>query len=107
MSEQLQVLYFSAPWCGPCKMFGPAFDEVVSQFNDIEVHKINIDDKPATARGYNVTSIPTVMLLKGSTIMFRNNGVMPKNQLKDLIETHKNGEQTNEHEGHIPEQTTE
>ena len=106
MSEKLKVLYFSAPWCGPCRMFGPAFNEVVSQFDDIDVQKINIDEDQELARGYSVTSIPTVMLMKGGTIVFRQAGVMPKNQLKDLIETHNNGEQKNEHEGHIPEQTT-
>jgi thioredoxin 1 len=106
MSEKLQVLYFSAPWCGPCRMFGPAFNEVVAEFDDIDVQKINIDEDQEAARGYSVTSIPTVMLMKGSTIVFRQAGVMPKNQLKDLIETHKNGNETNEDQGHIPEQTT-
>ena len=106
MSEKLQVLYFSAPWCGPCRAFGPAFNEVVAEFNDIDVQKINIDEDQDAARGYNVTSIPTIIMMKGNTIVFRNKGLMTKNHLKDAIEIHKNGEQKNEHEGHIPEQTT-
>jgi thioredoxin 1 len=106
MSEKLQVLYFSAPWCGPCKAFGPAFNEVVAEFDDIDVQKINIDENQDAARGYSVTSIPTIIMMKGNTIVFRNKGLMTKNHLKDAIETHKNGEQKNEHEGHIPEQTT-
>lgn len=107
MNNKLQVMYFSAPWCGPCRAFGPAFNEVVAEFDDIDVQKINIDEDQKAAVNYNVTSIPTVILMKGNTIVFRNKGVMPKNQLKELIETHKNEEQKNEHEGHIPEQTTE
>lgn len=105
--NKLQVLYFSAPWCGPCRMFGPAFNEVVAEFDDIDVRKINIDEDQEAARGYSVTSIPTVMLMKGNSILFRHSGVIPKNHLKDLINLHKeNGTETNEHEGHIPEQTT-
>ena len=89
MSEKLQVLYFSAPWCGPCRMFGPAFNEVVAEFDDIDIQKINIDEDQEAAVNYNVTSIPTVILMKGSSILFRHKGVMLKNQLKDLIQTNK------------------
>lgn len=89
MSEKLKVLYFSAPWCGPCKMFGPAFDEVVAQFDDIDVQKINIDEDKEAAVNYTVSSIPTVILMKGSTIIIRHKGVMPKNQLKEFIQIHK------------------
>ena len=83
--DRLQVLYFSAPWCGPCKMFGPAFDEVVSQFDDIEIHKINIDERPQAAKIYEVISIPTVIFKKGDVEVFRHKGVMPKTHLRDLI----------------------
>lgn len=87
--DRLQVLYFSAPWCGPCKMFGPAFDETVAEFNDIDVKKINIDEDLEAARKYEVMSIPTVVLEKDGVTLFRAKGVMPKTQLKDLIEMHK------------------
>jgi len=89
MNELLEVLYFSAPWCGPCKMFGPAFDEVVAQFDDIDVHKINIDERPEAAKIYEVASIPTIIMKKGNEILFRHKGVMPKNHLRDLIKIHK------------------
>jgi len=87
--HKLEVLYFSAPWCGPCKMFGPAFDDVVAQFDDITVEKINIDETPDVAKTYEIASIPTVILKKGDTIVFRHKGVMPKNHLRDLIKIHK------------------
>jgi thioredoxin 1 len=107
MSEKLQVLYFSAPWCGPCKAFGPAFNEVVAEFDNIDVQKINIDEDQNAARGYNVTSIPTVIMMKGSTIVWRQKGLITKNHLKDTIKLHtQNGNETNEDKGHIPEQTT-
>jgi thioredoxin 1 len=87
--HKLEVLYFSAPWCGPCKMFGPAFDEVVAEFTDIDVKKINIDEDLEASRKYEVMSIPTVVLEKDGVQVFRTKGVMPKTHLKDLIEMHK------------------
>ena len=90
MEELLQVLYFSAPWCGPCKMFGPAFDEVVAKFGDeIVVSKINVDEKQEVAADYAIRSIPTVIMLKGKNELFRHTGVMPKNHLEDLIKIKK------------------
>lgn len=86
MSEQtLHVLYFSAPWCGPCKMFGPAFDEIVAEFDNIDVHKINIDETPEAARTYEVVSIPTIIMEKSGIQVFRHKGVMPKTHLRDII----------------------
>ena len=87
--SQLKIMYFSAPWCGPCKMFGPAFDEVVSEFTDIDVQKINIDETPEIAREHTVTSIPTVIITKGDEQIFRQTGVIGKNWLKNLIENNK------------------
>ena len=87
--SKLNVLYFSAPWCGPCKMFGPAFDEVVAEFDDIDVKKINIDEELVLAKEYEIMSIPTVVLEKDGIRVFRHKGVMPKTHLKDLIQIHK------------------
>lgn len=87
--DRLQVLYFSAPWCGPCKMFGPAFDEIVAEFDDIDVQKINVDEDLEAAKKYEVVSIPTVIMEKAGVQLFRTKGVMPKTHLRDLIKTHK------------------
>ncbi len=90
MSEKLEVLYFSAPWCGPCKMFGPAFDEVVAEFgDDIIINKINVDENQQLAVDHAVRSIPTVIMIKGTQELFRHTGVMPKKHLEDLIKIKK------------------
>lgn len=89
MSEKLRVLYFSATWCGPCKIFKPAFNEVVGQYNDIDVQMIDIDETPLLAQEYLVSSIPTVVMLKGDEQIFRQAGIMAKTQLKNLIENNK------------------
>jgi len=87
--SKLNVLYFSAPWCGPCRMFGPAFDETLAEFDNVDVQKINIDDEVELAIKYEIMSIPTVILEKDGVELFKHKGVMPKTHLKDLINLHK------------------
>jgi thioredoxin len=70
-----QYLYFSAPWCGPCRMLGPIMSEVS---NTIPVQKVNIDEDSATAQQYNVRSIPTVVLLENGQEVKRIIGVKQK-----------------------------
>ena len=59
----MKYLYFSAPWCGPCRMFGPIMERVGET---IPVEKINIDEDQETAMEYSVRSIPTVVLVDDS-----------------------------------------
>jgi thioredoxin len=70
-----QYLYFSAPWCGPCRMLGPIMSEVS---NTIPVQKVNIDEDSVTAQQYNVRSIPTVVLLENGQEVKRIIGVKQK-----------------------------
>lgn len=89
MSQKLQILYFSAPWCAPCRAFKPAFNEVVADYkDDIDVVHIDIDENQDAAIEHNVTSIPTILLIKGDTV-HREKGIMSKVYFKDLIEKYK------------------
>jgi thioredoxin 1 len=65
-----QLWYFSAPWCGPCKMFGPTMDRVASQ--GIQVNKINIDYEADAVTKYSVRSVPTTILVENQVIEFYN-----------------------------------
>jgi thioredoxin 1 len=72
-----QYLYFSAPWCGPCKMLGPVMDRVN---NTIPVRKVIVDDQPDLARQYNVRNIPTVILLENGVETKRFVGVKSESE---------------------------
>lgn len=58
---------FWAPWCGPCRALGPTIDKIAEQFQGkVKVGKLNVDDAPETASKYAVTTIPRVLIFKGS-----------------------------------------
>jgi thioredoxin 1 len=77
-----QLLYFSAPWCGPCKMLGPVMDELAQTY---PIKKINIDNQPEVAREYGITSIPTTILLVNGQETERKIGPQPKNYYIQLL----------------------
>ena len=54
--------YFTAPWCGPCRMYKPVVQEVISEGHDIE--EINVDDRQDEALKYNVMSVPIILILE-------------------------------------------
>jgi thioredoxin-like negative regulator of GroEL len=55
-----RFLYFSAPWCGPCRQLGPTMDQVALNY---PVRKINIDENPLLAQQYKIKNIPTVLVI--------------------------------------------
>ena len=81
---------FWAPWCGPCRMIAPMVEELASEnVGSIKVGKLNIDDSPAAAQNYGVSSIPTLMVFKGGEVVERLVGVQPKNRLQEALDEAK------------------
>jgi thioredoxin 1 len=60
----MKLIYFSAPWCGPCKMFGPIMDQV-SQ-TGIPVQKVNVDEDQTLSQQYGIRNVPTVIKVDSS-----------------------------------------
>jgi thioredoxin 1 len=79
-----KILYFSAPWCGPCKQFGPIMDRI-SQ-TGILVEKVNVDNVPAVAAAYNVRSVPTVIIVdRSGNETGRSVGMLSESQVRQLF----------------------
>ena len=74
-----ELWYFSAPWCGPCKMFGPTMDRVASQ--GINVKKINIDYEADAITKYGVRSVPTTILVENEQEVRRFVGTKSESQV--------------------------
>ena len=77
---------FWAEWCGPCKMIGPALEEISEELADkVTIAKINIDENPDAPGRYGVRGIPTMMLFKGGQMASMKVGAMPKQKILEWL----------------------
>lgn len=91
----MKFLYFSAPWCGPCKMLAPKIDQMV-EAGDIVVQKVDIDFEDTLSETYNIRSIPQLVLVnEHMEELGRLIGAKPVTVIKELWDEHANG--TTEH----------
>jgi thioredoxin 1 len=74
-----------APWCGPCRVFGPTYEKVAGKYPDITFGKVNTEDQPELAGQFQIRSIPTLMILRDKVLLFSQPGAVPEAGLEDLI----------------------
>jgi thioredoxin 1 len=78
----IEIKYFSAVWCGPCKTFSPVVSEVKSEYSSIvNISKLDVDDNSDIAKEYNVQSIPTLIYFRDGKEVSRTSGALSKQEL--------------------------
>lgn len=84
-SDKTVLVDFWAVWCGPCRMLSPVVDQVAEENPNIKVCKVNVDEEQKLAVKYGVMSIPTLLVFKGGELVNQSVGVIPKEEILNLI----------------------
>ncbi len=88
--DQLTLVDFFATWCGPCKMMHPVLDQLKEQLGDgIRIIKLDVDKNEAAAANYRVQAVPTLMLFRKGSVVWRQSGAMNLSALQAIIEQYQ------------------
>ncbi|MDE2592103.1 MAG: thioredoxin family protein [Actinomycetales bacterium] len=84
-SEGINIIDFWAEWCGPCRQFGPIFEEASNRHPDIKFGKVDTEANQALAGALQISSIPTLMILRDGIMLYNQPGALPGAALEDII----------------------
>ena len=84
--NDLVIVDFWAPWCGPCRSFGPIFEAASEKHGGVVFAKANADEQQELASAFGIRSIPYVMLFREKVILFAQPGTLPPDALDSIIE---------------------
>ena len=84
--NDMVLIDFWAPWCAPCRGFGPVFEAASEKYPDVVFAKVNSDEQQAVAGAFDIRSIPFLMVFREQIILFAQAGALPPNALEAVIQ---------------------
>jgi thioredoxin 1 len=84
--EGITVVDFWASWCGPCRQFAPIYDRVSAKNPDIVFGKVDTQANPDLAATFNVSAIPTLMVIRDRVVLYAQAGALPQSAFEDLLQ---------------------
>ena len=84
-SEGITLVDFWAEWCGPCRMFGPIFEQASEDNPEITFGKVDTEAQQELAGMAGISSIPTLMIFRDGILLFNQAGALPGPALTELI----------------------
>ncbi len=87
--DKLVLIDFFAEWCGPCKMMAPILKDVKDSLGEtVSILKIDVDKNQTLATHYQVRGVPTLLLFKNGKQVWRQSGLVQKNELVSILKSH-------------------
>ena len=87
--NNMVIVDFWAPWCGPCRSFAPAYEATSEKHPDVVFAKVNTEEQQALAGYFQIRSIPTLMIFREKIIIFAQPGALPASAFEQVIEKAK------------------
>ena len=85
-SDETWIIDFWASWCGPCKKLAPIYEEASEEVDDVNFGKVNMEEHSDLATKYQVSALPTLLIINGGDVVAKNEGFMDKESLKSWIQ---------------------